>query len=128
MLVIQTPDDPRTIIPESIDITYCLGGPCPNLFPEDHVEQVKQLLEELHEINYFSLTYTHAPQRASDMEGSVLNVLSKPDISSRYREALTISSNCKSKINAGLAVKLVHARVVQSDPLPAVYVQLGFRL
>ena len=88
MLVISTPDDPQIVIPESIDITYCLGGPCPNLFPEDNVEQIKQLLEELHEINYFSLTYTHTPQRASDMEGAVLNVLSNPENSSRYRGAL----------------------------------------
>ncbi len=86
--MILTPDDPQIIISESIDITYCLGGPCPNLFPENQVEQIKQLLEELHEINYFSLTYTHAPQRASDMVNAVQTVLSKPNISSRYREAL----------------------------------------
>lgn len=50
--------------------------------------EIGSLLGELHAINFFSLTYTHKPQRASDMENAVEKRLSDPNISARYRKAL----------------------------------------
>ncbi len=74
---------------ESVDITYFLSEHYfPSLVPVQFREHVKQLLLELHDLNYFSLTYTHKPQRAADMEKSVLKALYDPAISNRYREAL----------------------------------------
>lgn len=78
----------ETPISESVDITYFLAKHFPSLCPPHLSKQIRRLLAELHDINYFSLTYTHKPQRASDMENSVLKLLSDPAISSRWREAL----------------------------------------
>jgi glutathione S-transferase len=75
-------------ISESVDITYFLAERVPALCPPHLSRQIRYLLAELHDINYFSLTYTHKPQRASDMENSVLTLLSDPAISDRWREAL----------------------------------------
>jgi glutathione S-transferase len=78
----------KTPISESVDITYFLAERVPALCPPHLSLQIRQLLAELHDINYFSLTYTHKPQRASDMENSVLTLLSDLAISDRWREAL----------------------------------------
>ena len=83
---VSKPDSPRGLI-ESLDITQFLGEWCPNLFAANRA-MIFELLYELHRINFFSLTYTHKPQRASDMESAVLTVLSDRKISHRYREAL----------------------------------------
>ncbi|OAL27736.1 hypothetical protein AYO22_03402 [Fonsecaea multimorphosa] len=78
----------KTPLSESVDITYFLAERFPSLCPPHLSQQIRRLLAELHDINYFSLTYTRKPQRASDMENSVLSLLSDPAISSRWREAL----------------------------------------
>ena len=81
-------DGKTTFLTESLTITNFLGDFNQDLLPADRANDIKQLLNELHDINYFSLTYTHKPQRASDMERAVHNVLADPRISSRHREAL----------------------------------------
>lgn len=73
----------NTPITESVDIAYFLSEYFPGLCQIHLSEQTKQLLTELHDINYFSLTYTHNPQRAS-----VKKLLSEPGISCGHREAL----------------------------------------
>ncbi|KAJ9608654.1 hypothetical protein H2200_006425 [Cladophialophora chaetospira] len=73
---------------ESLEITYFLAEQYPSLFPNRQIDQIKTLLAELHDINYFSLTYTHKPQRAADMENAVHQVLADPKISNHYRSAL----------------------------------------
>ncbi|OQV04058.1 Glutathione S-transferase, domain-containing protein [Cladophialophora immunda] len=73
---------------ESVDITYFLAQRFPSLCPPHLSPQIQRLMAELHDINYFSLTYTHKPQRAADMENSVLKLLSDPTISPRWRQAL----------------------------------------
>jgi glutathione S-transferase len=78
----------KTPISESVNITYFLAERVPALCPSHLSRQIRHLLAELHDINYFSLTYTHKPQRASDMENSVLTLLSDPATSDRWREAL----------------------------------------
>ncbi|OAP60325.1 hypothetical protein AYL99_05327 [Fonsecaea erecta] len=81
---------PKTsqILTESVDITYFLAGRFPSLCPPHLAEPIRRLLAELHDINYFSLTYTRKPQRASDMENAVLTRLADPEISTRWRKAL----------------------------------------
>ncbi len=73
---------------ESVDITHLLAKHYPSLSPALLADQIKTLLAELHDINYFSLTYTHKPQRAVDMENSVHKVLDGANVSERYRKAL----------------------------------------
>lgn len=75
-------------ITESLEITHILGRFCPILYPEHLSNHITGLLDELHRITYFSLTYTKSPRRASDMENSVKSLLSDPRISDRYRKAL----------------------------------------
>lgn len=83
-------NDTKIAVPikESLDITYYFGEFYPTLFPSHLNEEIKDLLHELHSINYFSLTYTHKPQRASDMMSQVTSLLSQEEISERYRKAL----------------------------------------
>lgn len=79
----------KSPLTESLDITAFLGEHYyPTLYPPPFATQIKSLLAELHDIGYFSLTYTHKPQRAMDMEHSVHNVLADTQISARYRRAL----------------------------------------
>ncbi|KIM96717.1 hypothetical protein OIDMADRAFT_182909 [Oidiodendron maius Zn] len=75
-------------ITDSIDITAYFGKYYPCLYPMEFSNEIGSLLGELHAINFFSLTYTHKPQRASDMENAVEKRLSDPNISARYRKAL----------------------------------------
>lgn len=75
-------------ITESLEITQFLGQFCPELYPKHLSDSITSLMDELHQITYFSLTYTKSPQRASHMENGVKKLLSDPDISDRYRKAL----------------------------------------
>ncbi len=78
---------------ESLDITVFLGQVFPSLYPTHLDGEIKSLLKELHEITYFSLTYSKSPQRASDMENSVKALLSDTSISEHYRKALEFKLN-----------------------------------
>ncbi|KIX09698.1 uncharacterized protein Z518_00779 [Rhinocladiella mackenziei CBS 650.93] len=60
----------------------------PSLYPSHLAVQINKLLAQLHEINYFSLTYTRRPDRASDMLNAVEKRLADPGISKKYRTAL----------------------------------------
>ena len=75
-------------ITESLDISRYFSTFYPTLIPSHLSSEIDSLLRSLHSINYFSLTYTHKPQRASDMEGGVLKLLERDDISERYQKAL----------------------------------------
>ncbi|KAH8814838.1 hypothetical protein F5884DRAFT_841009 [Xylogone sp. PMI_703] len=87
-------------IRESLDITYYLGEFYPNLSPPHLNEQIRDLLDDLHRINYFSLTYTHRPQRASDMMSQVTRLLAQEGISERYRKALEFKRGVVGKTRA----------------------------
>ena len=85
------PGWPRNLsenLTESLDITYHFRPCSEALWPAEKVDQMQNLLHELHEINYFALTYTHKPQRPIDMENAVLRRLEDREITPRHREAL----------------------------------------
>lgn len=86
--VLKSSDSLSVTLTESLDITNLLAIHYPSLCPASLAGQIKILLAELHDINYFSLTYTHKPQRAVDMEDSVHQALTGPNVSERYRKAL----------------------------------------
>lgn len=69
-------------IPESVDITLYIAETYPDLLPN---EQVRVLLEELHTVNYFSLSFAGRPRTPKD---GLLQLLARQDISDRYRKAL----------------------------------------
>ncbi|KAL2426902.1 hypothetical protein ABEF95_002157 [Exophiala dermatitidis] len=78
----------QTPLTESLDITYLLAEHYPFLIPRELSDEIKSLLAELHNINYFSLSYTHKPQRAEDMVRNIQKRLDDPDVSDRWRRAL----------------------------------------
>ena len=80
--------DKGVSITESLDITYYLLRFYPDLSPFHISGEIRKLLDELHRINYFSLTYTRRPDRASAMLNAVEERLADPTISERYRNAL----------------------------------------
>ncbi|EXJ65707.1 uncharacterized protein A1O5_11234 [Cladophialophora psammophila CBS 110553] len=90
VLTSSNPQRLKTPLSESVDITYFLAEYFPTLCPPHLASQITSLLSELHDINYFSLTYTDKPHRAVDMENSVQKVLARSDISERYRKALEL--------------------------------------
>jgi glutathione S-transferase len=82
----------QTALPESIheslDITTYIMERYPTLAPKSHYGDTMRLLQELHSINYFSLTFSTKPQVAASLEGGVLELLEHGDITDRHREAL----------------------------------------
>ena len=74
-------------MPDSQVITKYLAESYPSLIPASHADEVKQLISRIHDINFFSLTYTgmpHVPQGSKTMLENQL----KGDINERYRKAI----------------------------------------
>jgi glutathione S-transferase len=63
-------------ITESIDISYYICARYPSLLPVEHKDQITKLLHDLHEVNYFSLSFY------------LQRLLATPGLSARYIEAL----------------------------------------
>lgn len=74
---------------DSLDITIFLAERyLPILVPTHLSDQIRPLLDELHDINYFSLTYTNKEDRVAEMQGALRGACSDPNISDRHRKAL----------------------------------------
>ncbi|KEF60676.1 uncharacterized protein A1O9_02237 [Exophiala aquamarina CBS 119918] len=74
---------------DSLDITVFLAERyLPTLMPTHIADQSRSLLEEIHDINYFSLTYTHKEHRVAEMQDAMKAACSNPDMSDRHRKAL----------------------------------------
>lgn len=74
-------------IPDSVAITHFLAERYPGLMPEEQEGEMKRLLERLHEINFFPLTFFGKP----DMQQQKLAFLEAQlheKISERYRKAV----------------------------------------
>lgn len=74
-------------MPESVDITYEIAKSYPSLLPTEHEKEIKRLVGALHNINFFSLTFTGKPQSAQGNIAFLKQQLDK-DISERYRKAI----------------------------------------
>lgn len=75
-------------MPDSLDITYYITTQYPNLIPEAMKDDLIELLNELHSINIFLLSYGNNPAAATPQLGAIEAKLSQPGISEKYREAL----------------------------------------
>jgi hypothetical protein len=75
-------------MPESLDITYYIAKQYPSLLPENHKDQILELLNELHNINFFALTFGSTPIVSTDKKLAVEEKLAQPGISKKYRHAL----------------------------------------
>jgi len=73
-------------VPDSVVITYLLADIFPRLLPESHRGQLKTLMEKLHAINFFSLTF--GPRVSVDPTITKIHKRLEGDISPEYREAL----------------------------------------
>ncbi|KAK6371464.1 hypothetical protein LTS17_008714 [Exophiala oligosperma] len=75
-------------IPDSLKMTFYMASKYPELMPVAHEKQIRQLLIDLHALNYFSLSF---PGRMDVIQGIVDSIktrLEDPTISNRYRKAL----------------------------------------
>lgn len=75
-------------LPDSLDITHYVAGRYPNLIPEGQKTQIVDLLKELHSVNYFSLSFQKQPAYGKGLKSAVVERLSQPGISEKYRTAL----------------------------------------
>ncbi|KAG4442870.1 hypothetical protein IFR05_001666 [Cadophora sp. M221] len=75
-------------IPDSLDITHYIASNYPSLLPEEFKDRIVELLKELHDINYFSLSFGNKPTAAKAQEALVEKKLAQTDMSEVYRKAL----------------------------------------
>ena len=75
-------------LPETLAITKYIAQFYPSMIPACFEERINALLEDLHDINFFTLTFSERPDVARNFKASVQKLLAKDNISDRYREAL----------------------------------------
>ncbi|KAJ5610599.1 hypothetical protein N7510_007318 [Penicillium lagena] len=75
-------------IADSVHITHFLAERYPSLIPASHKEQITKLLNDLHALNYFSLSFPGREYVAEGLKQSVSKRLAT-EVSPRYRDALT---------------------------------------
>jgi glutathione S-transferase len=80
-------------LPDSLKITWLLADKYPELIPESHEIKIRQLLIDLHALNYFSLSYPTRPQVARALESTVEKQLERNDVTARHRKALEFKLN-----------------------------------
>lgn len=76
------------VLPDSRDITFKFAECYPQLMPTQHAGEIRDLLNELHEIDYYSLTFTGKYMFPCGTIASLLERRNGGDISVRYRHAL----------------------------------------
>ena len=75
-------------IADTLEITSYLLERYPDLVPEQHAGAIRELLQDVHALNYFALSFPDRPQVAEGFIKSIQDRLSQDDISDKYREAL----------------------------------------
>lgn len=85
MLVSDALNKPIT---DSLEITHFLAERYPSLIPRSHKEHITELLQDLHGLNYFSLSFSGREHVAEGFKEKVFKRLTA-DITPRYRDALT---------------------------------------
>lgn len=76
------------ILPDSRAITYEIAKHYPRLLPEEHAGEIRRLLSKLHEIDYYSLTFTGKYMFPCGTIATLLERRNSSDTSERYRQAL----------------------------------------
>lgn len=75
-------------IPDSLKMTFHMTSNYPELMPAAHEKQIRQLLIDLHALNYFSLSFPGRPGVIQGIVDAIESRLDNPTISNRYRKAL----------------------------------------
>lgn len=75
-------------LPDSLDITHYLSNFYPSLIPEAHKERITKGLQDLHSLNYFSLSFPGRENVAQGFKDGVSKILTSGPISERYKDAL----------------------------------------
>lgn len=76
-------------IRDSLEITLYMVEKYPDLIPASHKGKILPLLEELHSINYFSLSFTGMQEVINmHLRDPIVKLLESPGISQRYHDAL----------------------------------------
>ena len=73
-------------IPDSVDITYYLSGIYPSLIPASHRDKSKYLIEKLHQVSFFALTFETDLRSPDDLLQRIEKCME--GASGRYLEAL----------------------------------------
>ena len=60
----------------------------PSLLPGEHALEIKKLTDEMHELNFFSLSFRGSPELAKGFADAALRRLDDGSISEEYRKAL----------------------------------------
>ena len=76
------------ILPDSRAITFEIARYYPQLMPVDHVDQIHHLLASLHEIDFYSLTFTGNYMFPCGTIATLLERRNHADTSDNYRQAL----------------------------------------
>lgn len=76
-------------ITECVDISYYICDLYPNLLPEEHESLIKEMLDELHKINFTILTFGPDSNHQAKLADHIRELLSQPSISKEYSEALS---------------------------------------
>lgn len=75
-------------MPESVEISLYISEWYPSLLPPSHKKDIRQLIEELHDINYGVLTFGTGSRHPTILLQRVEDLMKAPDTSARYRKAL----------------------------------------
>ena len=73
---------------DSLDITRYLCEIYPHLAPEESKQKVHELLDQLHQISYVSLSFTPTENRVGGIRDAIQKRLTQSRISDSYRKAL----------------------------------------
>ncbi|KAK5995683.1 hypothetical protein PT974_04100 [Cladobotryum mycophilum] len=97
---LTSPSLPQSII-DSVKITHFLVDLFPDLAPASHRELILQLIDEIHSVNFFSLSFTKRPEIQYGIRDLIKGKMEE-DISPRYRQALEykLGINISEKINS----------------------------
>lgn len=77
-----------SILPDSRAIIFEIAKYYPRLMPEDHIDEIHRLLAKLHEIDFYSLTFTGKYMFPCGIIATLLERRNRADTSDRHREAL----------------------------------------
>lgn len=77
-----------SILPDSRNITFRIAESYPRLMPEQFAGEVRTLLDELHAIDYYALTFTGKYMAPCRTIATLLERRNAEGVSERYRRAL----------------------------------------
>jgi glutathione S-transferase len=77
-----------SILPDSRAITFEIAKHYPQLMLKDHFDEIHRLLDRLHEIDFYSLTFTGKYMFPCGTIASLLERRNHAHTSDRYRQAL----------------------------------------